>query len=310
MKFGFIGGTKRGYSLFNELLNNNYNPEFAIILKEDEHEHIKVSTEFLAHANERSIPASLKKKVSDEDYEKIKNLSLDFIIVCGWRTLIRPEISLHLKYGLIAAHDSLLPKYRGFAPLNWAIINGETETGVTLFVINDGDVDTGDIVLQETVVIDSLDTVVDVYDKIIAATNNCYLSMIKTYLLNKEIKTVKQIETGASYACKRVPNDGKINWKESSESIYNLVRALVFPFSGAFFVYNNDYYEIRSAAFGAQNLKNYVGRIPGRVISISTDGVEVLCGSGTLLIKELYDRKSDAVVSARQILKSITITLL
>jgi len=309
MRFGFIGGTPRGLSLFQVLIAHKYKPEFCVILREDDHEHVKVSAAFLDFAATNQVPASTKKKLTDSDYSLISSLNLDFIIVCGWRTLIDPTINTSLKAGMIAAHDSLLPRYRGFAPLNWALINGDKEVGVTLFIINEGEADSGDIVMQEKVAVANGDTINDVRERIIDATNQCYLSLLKNYAATSAIETTGQDERSATYTCKRTPEDGRIDWHASSETIHNLVRALIYPYPGAFFFHNHRKFEVRSATLGSQNERHFAGRIPGRVISTSAMGVEVLCGSGSLLIKEVYDEDSQSVVLANQLFRSITLRL-
>lgn len=307
MKFGFIGGTERGYTLIKTLVRDNFIPEFCVVLKEDDHEKSNFSDLISEFISPYKIPVSIKKRLSDNDYERIKKLSLDFIIVCGWRTMINPELNLFLKHGMIAAHDSLLPRYRGFAPLNWAIINGEKKTGVTLFKISSGDVDTGEIVLQQDTNVGPDETVNEVNQKIISITCELYRNMIKSYILNGVILSSPQDETNASYTCKRTPEDGRINWNDNSQIIYNLIRALVHPYSGAFFLFKNQAFEVRSAKLGPQNMKNFVGRIPGRVISINDNGVEVLCGLGTVLIKEVFDVSNNKLHMANELFKSITI---
>lgn len=309
MKFGFIGGTSRGFLLCKKLVTNRLIPEFCIILEEDLHENLKVSDDFMEFAKSNNIPCTKKKKLKDEDYDMIKKLSLDFIIVCGWRTLIKPEINQYIKIGLIAAHDSLLPKYRGFAPLNWAIINGEEKTGVTLFIINDGEVDSGDIILQKEVAIGKEENIVDVYNKIISATIDSYIEIINKYIVSGTLSTIKQNEQDATYTCKRVPKDGYIDWNKTSGEVYNLIRALVYPYSGAFFFYNGNKYEVRDASIGPQNHKIFSGNIPGRVISILEDGVEVLCKKGTILIKEIYNEETKTQFNIKTIINSIKIDL-
>ncbi|HEX8517523.1 MAG TPA: methionyl-tRNA formyltransferase [Bacteroidia bacterium] len=309
MRFGFIGGTPRGFTLFTELLANHYRPEFCVILKEDDHENTKISGEFLDFAEKSSIPSGIKKKLEEKDYEMIKELALDFIIVCGWRTLIRPEINNYLKIGLVAAHDSLLPKYRGFAPLNWAIINGEKKTGVTLFIINDGETDSGDIILQEEVPVPENEYASDVYKRVIDATISLYLQFLGNVASGQPVKRGKQNESEATYTCKRSPEDGQINWNGPSENIYNLIRALAYPYSGAFFFHSGKKYEVRTAGLGLQNSKNFAGRIPGKIISITDNGIEVMCGKGTVLIGEIYDESAATIASANQVFKSITIKL-
>ena len=309
MKFGFIGGTPRGFSLMQVLTNHGYKPEFCVILKEDDHENLKVSDKFLEFSQNTGISTSVKKKLSDADYETIKASNLDFIIVCGWRTLIKPFVNDYLKLGMIAAHDSLLPAYRGFAPLNWSIIHGEKQTGVSLFVINDGETDSGDIVLQKVVSIGDTEYAEDVYQKIIDATNAAYLEMMEVYSNSGKLQTYPQDEALATYTCKRTPDDGKIDWQASSYSVYNLIRALAYPYSGAFFYHNNSKYTVKTASIGPQNAKVFSGRIAGRVIAIYEDGIEVLCGEGSVKIHTIFSENSDKEVNAADIFKSIVIKL-
>jgi methionyl-tRNA formyltransferase len=310
MKYGFIGGTPRGYKVFLELVAKGYRPEFCVILKEDDHENLKVSGDFLKEAEKNNIPASVKKKLNAQDYANIQTLDLDFLIVCGWRTLIEPDINQYLKIGMVAAHDSLLPEYRGFAPLNWAIINGETETGVTLFLINDGETDSGEIITAEKVSIGPDETAPELYEKIIDATVSAYLKLIEDYQRNPNINLIVQDENLATYTCKRTPDDGRIDWYAGSNEVYNLIRALIYPYSGAFFYHNDQKYIVRSARMGFQNHKVFSGRIPGRVISVLENGIEVLCGSGSVFIGEIELASSGVVVAANSIFKSITTKLL
>ena len=138
MTYIFIGGTYRGYKLFSSLLKYNHIPDYAFILEEDNHEIIKSSLDLVKLADERQIPYSVKKKITKNDLEIFSAKLRDLVIICGWRTIIPIQINEHLKLGMVAAHDSLLPAYRGFAPINWCIINGEKQTGVTLFKIENG----------------------------------------------------------------------------------------------------------------------------------------------------------------------------
>jgi methionyl-tRNA formyltransferase len=307
MKFGFIGGTPRGLSLFTELVSLNYIPSFCVILKEDDHETIKVSYELKTLTKQYNLDSEIKKKLSIKDSEKIKELKLDFIIICGWRTLIDNKINNYLKFGLIAAHDSLLPKYRGFAPINWSIINGEKKSGVTLFYINSGEVDSGDIILQKEVDISPEDYAIDVYMKVIQATIDCFLSVFDIIDKMHELPRMTQDESLATYTCKRMPEDGKINWNLDSYSIYNLIRAIAPPYPGAFCEFDCKKYIIRKAKIG--NKKKYSGIIAGRVISIHPEYIEVLCLMGSILIMEWENFETGEISCPSMHVKSITTTL-
>ena len=135
--------------------------------------------------------------------------AVDFGIVCGWRSLINIENLGSVGEHLFAAHDSLLPRYRGFAPLSWAVINGEKETGITLFRINKG-ADSGEIVAQERVEIEDQEYVSEILPRLSLATIKLFSSLVVQLTSGHSPYGQRQDETKATYTCKRIPEDGKI----------------------------------------------------------------------------------------------------
>ena len=260
IRYGFIGGTQRGLKLIEELISKNYPPQFSVILKEDDHEEIKCYDEISELMKSVNINYSVKKKLVKEDYDLIKKSELDFLLVFGWRTLIDTSVNEHLKFGSVAAHHSLLPLYRGFAPMQWAIINGEKETGVTLFLINDGEVDSGKIIMQKRIPVLPDEYALDVYEKTTKSTIEICLEFFENYKSNN-IKLTDQDESKATYCCKRTPEDGKIDWKKNSLEIFNLIRALAYPFTGAFCNFGDTRFHIRKAVQGESNKKKFTGII-------------------------------------------------
>jgi len=228
--------------------------------------------------------------------------------VLGWRTIINLNLCGKLKHGIIAAHFSLLPKYRGFAPVQWAIINGESETGVTLFKIGNDEIDSGDVILQKKIKILKNDTSFDVIEKLSDFSVEMYLQFIKSAEKN-QIVCKKQNNSLATYCCKRIPGDGRIDWSKTSLEIHNLIRALANPFPGAFCYLDNKCFHITKAELGKDNNKKFAGRIIGRVIKIFNDGIEVLCGEGTIFLKQ-WENKSDGKLSCpSETIKSLSSTL-
>lgn len=305
----FIGGTYRGFKVLESLLNLGDNCHYCYIMQEDDHEVQKFSSEIIELAKKNNISYSLRQKLIQNDYEYIKNNSFDFAVVCGWRTIIDTSIIKYFKFGAIAAHDSLLPEYRGFAPMNWAMINGEKETGVTLFLINNGEIDSGDIISKASVLIKDKDYAIDVYYKITEATIKLYLDFFKNFK-SKTLNIYKQDESRDTYTCKRIPSDGKLKWEESSKKNINIIRALAHPYPGAFCYYKNEIYYIRKAELGKNNNKKFVGCIPGRVIYLNDQGIEVLCGSGTIFIREWENKDKELIECPSQTVKYLSDTLL
>ena len=164
----------------------------------------------------------------------ITTLKPDLIIVIAFRMLPK-EIWQIPKYGTINLHASLLPQYRGAAPINWAIINGETETGVTTFFI-DEKIDTGKIILQKKIPIEQTDTAGTLHDKIMYKGAETLLETINLIEANKhkviEQEKISQIYKQLNQAPKIFKIDCKINWQNSINDIYNFIRGLN-PYPGA-----------------------------------------------------------------------------
>lgn len=308
MDFVFIGGTYRGWRTLASLIDGGFVPRLAFILKEDDHETERYSERIAETARELRIPFRVTKTLSQDDYRAIRDVRPEFAVVCGWRTIIDPAISDSMKLGLVAAHDSLLPRYRGFAPINWAIINGETETGVTLFLIGDGEVDSGNIIDQEKVAIGPDDYARDVYEKITEATISLYARFFRQYA-EGSIALTKQDEVKATYTCKRSPEDGRIDWTKSDTDVYNLIRALAHPYPGAYCFLNGKRFRVHRASPGVMRGRVYAGRIPGKAIRIDESGIEILCGTGSVTITEWEEEGSGVPESPSVLVRSITTTL-
>ena len=285
LKILFIGGTVRGLRLLEMLKSHGEDIVYAYIMKEDRHETVKSSIAIKKLCKKHAIPNVICRKIKHADSRELLSLKPDVAFVCGWRTIIPPIIYKSIKYGCLAAHDSLLPKYRGFAPLNWAIISGDKKTGVTLFRIMDGTVDSGDIFSQKKVKIAANDTASDVYPRIIEAT----LSLFSEFIITQKkgaLRWRSQNEDSATYACKRMPSDGEINWNRPAKEIFNLIRALSPPYPCAWTRYNGKKIYIAGASLPQKTLK-FVGNIPGRVVSAMGGEILVLCGIGQIIVNKI-----------------------
>jgi len=242
-----------------------------------------------------------------------KDINPDAIFVVGWRYKIPKEQYSIPQKGTIVFHDSLLPKYRGFAPMNWAIINGEIKTGVTMFYIAD-EVDSGDIIGKAEIPITEYDYAKDVETKI----TQSYLGLLTAYLpliILDKVKATSQDHTQATYTCKRIPADGLIDWSKTSMQVYNLIRGLTEPYPGAF-TYLHDNKSPRKMFIWKASLdteyKQYVGRVPGRVADIiKGKGVRVLTGFGSLIIERVGFEfgSTERDLQADEVIKSIKTTL-
>lgn len=280
----FIGGRDRGLECINALLKKGETIAYIFCLKEDAHEKEKYSKQIKTLANKASIPVKVTRSIKAEDIAILRDLKPILIIVMGWRTIIPSEVLKIPVRGVVAVHESLLPKYRGFAPINWAIINGERFSGVTLFYLDDG-VDSGDIVAQKKIPIGLTDTGSTLYQKTKIASVEILLDYLED-IKKGTAPRIKQNEEEATYSCSRTPEDGQIIWDDSTKDIYNLIQALSDPYPGAFTYYQGKKFIIQKASKVASP-RNFVGRTTGRVVGIGEGWVEVLTGNGILKIEEV-----------------------
>lgn len=224
-------------------------------------------------------PTNLK----DEDFIKeLENLNANLQIVVAFRML--PKIVWQLpKYGTFNLHASLLPNYRGAAPINWAIINGETKTGVSTFFI-DEKIDTGNIILQEEVNIGKDEILGELYNKLMNIGSNLVVETVK--MIEKgEVKTKKQPETEEKPAPKIFTETCKINWNDSLNNIYNLIRGLnPYPAAWTTLINNGEPIKVKifdvKPEFENHNLKS------GSIIT-SKNEIKVAVSNGFVIIESL-----------------------
>ena len=189
-------------------------------------------------AAKHSIPLLIQPRRASDEYpafvDQIRQLRPDLILVNSYSMLLPPELLGIPKRGAINIHGALLPQYRGCNPMQWAIINNETETGVTMHYM-DANFDTGDIIAQKQVPIRFEDTWLDVQQRIATATEALLAEQIPLVLSDTNSRTL-QSEEQAGYCRRRTPEDGRFDWSWKAVDIYNLIRALVHPHPGAFYL--------------------------------------------------------------------------
>jgi methionyl-tRNA formyltransferase len=163
-------------------------------------------------------------KLRDENFlNELKELKPDLIVVVAFRIL--PSVIFDIpKYGIFNLHGSLLPKYRGAAPINWAIINGDKETGVTTFFLKEK-VDTGNIILQEKLAIGENDTYGEIYEKLSGIGANLVLETVREIEIG-DVKLMEQNDEHSTPAPKIFKEDCRVDWSRTSEEIHNFVRGL------------------------------------------------------------------------------------
>jgi methionyl-tRNA formyltransferase len=217
----------------------------------------------------------------------------DLIVTAAYGQIL-PKAVLDLpKNGCVNVHGSLLPKYRGGAPIQRSIINGEKVTGVTLMYMAEG-LDTGDMISRVEVAIEDADTSGTLFDKV-SLTGRDLLKSEMPRLLSGRLEATPQDDSEATYAPNLNREDERIDWNAGSRDTYNRIRGLV-PFSGAFTLWNEETFKVWSSELPA-----YVDSsdsAPGTVLSVTEVGVEVKTGDGSLLLTTVQPAGKKAMSAA------------
>ncbi len=224
--------------------------------------------------------------------EQIRKFEPDFIFIIGWSELA-PAALLNIPqekhgsphrhaqtHGCVGVHPTLLPLGRGRAPIPWAIIKGLTQSGVSMFYLEEG-ADTGDIIVQHPFTIDFHDDAGSIYKKV----SQIHYTLVKEQidrLVNGTANRTPQDHSRATVWKKRRPEDGIIDWTKPRHELYNWVRALTRPYPGAFTFLSSDKITVWRAAPGDAHPGT-----PGTISALTETGVVVQCGDGEVILLEL-----------------------
>ena len=222
-------------------------------------------------------PASIK----TADFSSlISELKPDFLVVIAYGKILPENVLALPRLGTINVHASLLPKYRGPAPIQWAVINGEKETGVCTQLM-EKELDTGDLLLSvhETIMPD--DTAGDLHDRLAVKGATVLIDTLKG-LADKRIQPVRQDHSLATYAPMLTKDDGLINWNQPAKSLGCFIRG-VTPWPGAFTFLGDK----RLKIFGSQPVETDTSEPPGTILKGFPDELRVATAQGALSIKEI-----------------------
>lgn len=233
-------------------------------------------------ANEAGIPVYQPEKIKTGEFiQVLRGLAPEVIIVVAFGQILSQEILDIPPQGCINLHASLLPKYRGAAPINWCIINGDKATGVTAMYMDIG-LDTGDIILKKEIEIGENENAGELHDRL-SELGASALSETMELLISGKIERIPQNNEEATYAPIMTKVLGRIDWSKDASDIRNLIRG-TYPWPGAFSSYNGKIFKVLSSQALNHNMNNdnY-----GCISRVNKDSIIVSCGSGSLKILEL-----------------------
>lgn len=292
----FMGTPLFAVTILNELLKNNINVVGVITAPDKPAGRGRKlnQSDVKKYALKNNLKVLQPKNLKNSDFQKeLKLLNPNLQIVVAFRML--PEAVWKIpKYGTFNLHASLLPAYRGAAPINWAIINGETKTGVTTFFI-DEKIDTGEIILQDEIQISSTETVGELHDKLMNLGAKLVIKTVNLIKANKTL-TKKQPEKEKKQAPKLNPENCRINWQNSLDNIYNMIRGLN-PYPAAWTILQNGNEEITVKIYDVRKEKCNSDFPLGKVV-FSKKNLKISTLDGFLIIDSLKlagKRKMDSI---------------
>lgn len=296
MKIIFMGTPDLAAGVLNTMMENGCDVCLAVSQPDRPRGRGKSLSKTPVHecADKWGIPVFSPRKVKDPSaVERLRQENADLIVVAAFGQILSQEILDLPRYGCVNVHASLLPKYRGAAPIQWAVINGETETGVTIMQMNAG-LDTGDILLQERVPLDAAETGESLYEKLTAVGGELIMKALPMIEAGT-IKPVKQDDRLSSYAPMLNREMGNIDWTMQAAQIERLVRGLnSWPSAYTFYggrmlkIWNSE--PAGDEAFFDEKPSGLSGEThnePGTVISVDKTKIYVQCGEGVLALLEV-----------------------
>ena len=235
----------------------------------------------LAHNLPVYQPAKVRN--NPEFFETLKELAPEVIVVAAYGQIIPKEVLELPKYGCLNVHASLLPKYRGAAPIQWAVIDGEEKSGVTIMQMNEG-LDTGDMIAKTELTLDAEETGGSLFDRLAEAGAKLLVETLVKVEQGDIHPEPQPAESTTAYARMITKNDGRIDWNSSAVAIERLVRGLN-PWPSAFTSLNGKGLKIWKSQVVTENAGQE--KAPGCVLAAGAEGLDVQTGDGVLRITEL-----------------------
>jgi len=300
MKVLFMGTPDFSVPTLEELIKNDYEV-VGVVTQPDKPKGrgktiTTLPTPVKVCANKYDIPVYQPKKIKDEEFIEnvLKKLDFDVIVVVAFGQILSSEILNMPKYGCINVHSSLLPKYRGAAPIQWAIINGESKTGVTTMYMDEG-LDTGDILLQSEIDIKDDETGESLHDKLADLGAKLLITTL-TKLQNEGITRTKQDESMASYVGMLNKKHGKLDFDKSAIELERLIRG-VTPWPSAYTTYNGKMLKIWKARVIDKEYDKKDSFVNGQIVDITDESIIIKTQKGYLecLEVQLEGKKRMAV---------------
>ena len=278
-KIVFMGTPDFAVNVLKSLIDNEYNVVLVVSQPDKEvgRKHVLTKTPVKVIAEENNIEVFQPTKIRN-DFSRVLEVNPDIIITCAYGQIIPEELINYPEYGCINVHASLLPKYRGGAPIHWAKINGDDKTGVTIMYM-DKDMDTGDIIKMKELPIKDEDTTESLFDKLSSMGAELLIDTLPS-IFDGTNDRIKQNSDEATYAYNIKREEETIDFNNDGKSIINKIRGL-YSWPLANFKINDIEYKVLEAIFESRN-----NNVPNK-IEITKNTFGITCNDGIIYINRI-----------------------
>ena len=292
LRIGWMSHHVEGIKPLKAVLAAGFPIKAIVTLQDDLMAKKSGAADFAGIAAEYDVPLHHVRNANDPaSVELLNGLNLDVLFVIGWSQILHPPALRSAKLGCFGAHASLLPANRGSAPINWALIKGQTQTGNTLMRLSEG-VDAGDIVGQKPIPISAFDNVATLYDRVAETNCEMILELLEELAEGSPLQAQPQSDDGSPLLPRRRPEHGLLNWAQPARKVYDFIRALTRPYPGAFSAANGTRITIwRSALLPVTGRFAEPGTVVGQMVSDRSEacGLVVACSEGAVVLLEIED---------------------
>lgn len=282
MRIVFMGSPDFAVPCLDELLESSH--EVAAVVTQPDRPKGRggrvTSTPVKERAVEKNIPVYQPEKVNTPEFiQKVREIAPDLVVVVAFGQILKPDLLNIPPFGCVNVHASVLPKYRGSAPIHWCMINGEKETGVTTMYMDPG-MDTGDMILTQKVCIEETDTMGTLHDKLSFAGAEL-LGETVGQIAQGNAPRIRQNHQEASYAPLLKREHEMINWGKTAREVCNLVRGMN-PWPGAYTTFNGSVLKVWEASPAETSGSGVLGTV---VQAVNDQGLRVQCREGSVWLK-------------------------
>ncbi|XFA99104.1 formyltransferase family protein [Candidatus Izemoplasma sp. B36] len=292
-----IGSVKSSQLILEGLLKNNINIDLVCSVSEKYSNNISGYVPIHETAKNNNIPYLKFRRITEEQvYIQLKNLKPDYIFVVGLSQIVPPSILALADRACIGFHPTPLPKLRGRAAIPWQLLLQKKSSKISFFIL-DENMDSGDIIIQQNYKIFKKDYACDVHNTIQKAIVKAIPRLISKLYYRDSLIFKRQNQSKATYLMARRPIDGLINWNDTPENIYDLIRATSKPYPGAYTYYKG----VKIVIWKADIVKNkkYIG-FNGQIAKVNNSNIYIISGKKIINIVDYYaEEKLKFVVGSK-----------